>query len=163
VNLLHQENVQSCVLMVGKFYMQRPAVLGNSFALVKVVKVLLNEDGRTQWGAFVHPWEISTSGDNVDYFKDPWHASGQHKQSQRYDDNKSRHEQATKWTYPISILEEFQEEIRMNDKWAKPRNFNKVVQYAAQGVEKRNLFQGQIAKVRNFVHRWNEDEADAPP
>ena len=160
INLQLVENVQSCMLRLNCFYMQRPAVLGNPFSLVKVVRVLLNENG-TQWGAFVHPWEISTNGADVDYFKDPWHASGLHKSSQRYDPTKSMHDQAASWTYPISVLEEFQEEVRMNDKWSKPRDFKKPM-HTGHGVKKRNLNQSQINRLRNFVYRWNEDEATLP-
>ena len=145
--------------MVGKFYMQRPAVLGNPFAVVKVVKVLLNNDGHTQWGAFVHPWEISTSGDNVCYYTDPWHASGLHKPSQRYDETKNRHEQADTWTYPLSTLEEFQVEITMNKHWSKPKGFKKVL-HAAQGVVKRNVNKNHTANLRNFVWRWNQEEEE---
>lgn len=57
INLLHVENVQACVLEVGAFYMQRPAVLDakNPFEIVEVKKIILCEDDdKTQWGAWVH-------------------------------------------------------------------------------------------------------------
>jgi hypothetical protein len=114
------ENVQACILEVANFYMQRPAVLGKPFALVKVVKIHLNDDG-TQWGAWVHPWEISTQGEDVDYFRDPWHASSAYKAHQRYNPNKSIQEQSESWTYPLSVLNEFQATVPMNVKWNKPR------------------------------------------
>ena len=44
INLLHVENVQACKLVVGKFYLQRPPVLGTPFNLVKVVKVRLRHE-----------------------------------------------------------------------------------------------------------------------
>jgi hypothetical protein len=121
INLQLVENVRSCILIVGKFYLQRPPALDRPFCLVKVVKVQMEDDGKTQWGAWVHPWEISTVGDDVDYFKDPWHASGKHKESQRYNDKLHMHKQAASWTYPLSVLSEFQEEIPMNKNWTKPR------------------------------------------
>jgi hypothetical protein len=158
INLQHVENVRACVLKVGSFYLQRPPVLGTPFNLVKVVKVKLNEDGKTQWGAWVHPWEISTTGDDVDYFKDPWHASADYKEHQRYNEKKPMCQQGAKWTYPVSILEEFQDEVIMNTKWNKKPTFKKTL-CAGYGVFKRNMHYTCIPKVRCFTHRWNEEEA----
>jgi hypothetical protein len=121
INLQLVENVRSCILVVGQFYLQRPPTLDTPFSLVKVVKIHLEDDGKTQWGAWVHPWEISTTGDNVDYFKDPWHASADHKASQRYNDKLPMNQQTAAWTYPLSVLSEFQDEVPMNKKWVKPR------------------------------------------
>jgi len=153
------ENVQACKLVVGKFYLQRPPVLGTPFNLVKVVKVRLNEDNKTQWGAWVHPWECSTAGlADSDYYKDPWHASSSYKDHQRYNINKHICQQGNTWTYPISVLEEFQDEVTMNVKWVKPPSFKKTLN-TKRGVHKRNIYYADIPKVRCFTHRWNEEEA----
>ena len=161
INLQLVENVQKCILVVGKFYMQRPPVLdhNNPFNLVKVVKVVMNEDNKTQWGAWVHPWEISTTGNNVDYYKDPWHANGAYLASQRYNETKHMHKQAASWTYPLCVLDEFQDEVKMNMKWVKKKGFNKPV-HAGHAILKRNLDQAGVPKVRNYVHRWNEEEIE---
>jgi hypothetical protein len=159
INLQHVENVRACVLVVGKFYLQRPPVLGTPFSLVKVVRVRMNEDNKTQWGAWVHPWEVSTTGESVDYFRDPWHASASYKEHQRYDPTKHMCQQGATWTYPLSVLEEFQDVVTMNVKWKKPPNFNKPLS-TAYAVAKRNLYYHDVAKVRNFTLRWNEDEAE---
>jgi hypothetical protein len=156
VNFQLMENVRTCVLVVGKFYLQRPQTLDRPFNLVKVVRVYKEEGSLLQWGAWVHPWEISTSGPNIDYFKDPWHASGAHKESQRYNPKVPMNQQS--WTYPLCILSEFQDEVFMNKSWSKPRDFTKPL-ITAQGVKKQNLDQKKAFKVRNFTHRWNEDEA----
>ena len=158
VNFQLTENVRSCTLVVGKFYLQRPPTLDRPFTLVKVVKVHTEEGSLLQWGAWVHPWEISTTGPKVDYFKDPWHASGAHKDSQRYNNKKHMHAQATTWTYPLCVLSEFQDEVFMNRGWTKPRGFDKPL-ITAQGVHKRNLDQTKSFRVRNFVFRWNQAEA----
>ena len=79
----------------------------------------MNEDGKTQWGAFIHPWELSTSGPNLDYFADPWHASGAHNESQRYKNNLGDHAQT--WNYPKSTLSEFQDQVVVNQRWNKPK------------------------------------------
>ena len=157
INLQVVENVQSCVLVVGKFYLQRPPVLDRPFNLVKVVRVSWEDDGKSQWGAWVHPWEISTSGDEVDYFKDPWHASADHKGSQRYNEKKHAHEQAATWTYPLSILSEFQVEVQMKKQWTKPRLWSKPM-CAGYGVPKRSIMSTDVPRLRNYTHRWNEDE-----
>jgi hypothetical protein len=159
INLQVVENVQACVLSVGKFYLQRPAALGGApFELVKVVKVHMEDDGKTQMGAWVHPWELSTAGDDADYFADPWHASAKYKECQRYNPKKHIHEQGATWTYPMSALEEFQEEVPMKARWTKPVGFNKQL-HSADRVLKRSIVHKFIPKVRNFTHRWNEDEA----
>ena len=158
IDLRLVENVQACVLVVGRFYLQRPAVLGGApFELVKVVKVHLEDDGKTQWGAWVHPWEVSTTGDAVDYFHDPWHASADHVASQRYNPKKRMHEQGSSYTYPMSTLAEFQEEVEMTAQWVKPAGFNKPMG-SGDRVHKRKIKTKAVPKVRNFTHRWNEDE-----
>ena len=113
------EDVQACVLTVGMFYIQRATDWVQPFALVKVVRVIMNDDGKTQWGAYIHPWESSTSGDALDYFTDPWHASGAHNEAQRYKSNLDIHAQT--WDYPKSTLVEFQDPVVVNQNWTKPR------------------------------------------
>jgi hypothetical protein len=158
INLQVVENVQACFLRVGQFYLQRPAALGGApFELVKVVKVHMEQDGKTQMGAWVHPWEVSTTGDDVDYFVDPWHASSDHKDSQRYNPAKPMHLQGATWTYPLSALEEFQDEVPMKKRWIKPSGFTKRMR-SVDRVHKRSIVTRSIPKVRNFTHRWNEDE-----
>jgi hypothetical protein len=116
------EDVQACVLLVGMFYIQRPTDDIQPFALVKVVRVIMNDDGVTQWGAYIHPWELSTSGAERDYFKDPWHASGAHSEAQRYINAVDIHAQP--WDYPKSTLEEFQDQVTVTRKWLKPRSLH---------------------------------------
>jgi hypothetical protein len=157
IDLQTVENVQACVLAVGKFYLQRPAVLGTPFDLVRVMRVHLSEDGKTQEGAWVHPWEVSTTGSDVDYFYDPWHASALYKGSQRYDSNKPMSAQGANWTYPLSMLCEFQDEVKMNATWNKKRDFTKQLS-CKRGVLKRSIAKINIPKVRYYTHRWNEDE-----
>jgi hypothetical protein len=126
VNLLQVENCHACELTINKFYLQRPRSEDHPFTLVKVVKIIYNsEEKKTQWGAWVHPWEISTTGDNIDYYHDPWHASGAHKASQRYNERLPMREQSASWTYPMSALEEFQDEVVMKTKWTKPKYTHK--------------------------------------
>ena len=127
------------------------------FELVKVVKVHLEDDGKTQWGAWVHPWEVSTIGDDVDYFHDPWHASADHAACQRYNPKKAMHNQGSTFTYPVSTLAEFQEEVPMALSWVRPAGFAKRLR-SGDRVKKRNIVKRIIPKVRNFTHRWNEDE-----
>ena len=151
------------MLQVGKFYLQRPAVLvENTFNLVKVVRLILNEEGEGgQWGAYVHPWEVSTVGGDVDYFSDPWHASAFHKENQRYNATKlPPAQQATTWTFPMSQMNEFQCEVPMNGKWAKPKGFTKTLG-SGYGVMRRRITNRFVSKIRNLVYRWNEEEDDA--
>jgi hypothetical protein len=118
IDLKLVENVQACTLAVGSFYIQRATDYVQPFALVKVVRIIMNDDKTTQWGAFVHPWEPSTMGD-INYFVDPWHASGEHLETQRYNPRLDDHNQT--WNYPRSILREFQEPVNMNKGWTKPK------------------------------------------
>ena len=126
-----------------------------------MVRIILNEDGEGgQWGAYVHPWEVSTVGDDVDYFSDPWHASAVHKENQRYNEKLTPAQQANTWTFPMSQLNEFKDEVPMNGKWAKPRGFTKTLG-SGYGVIRRRITHRFVNKIRNFVHRWNEEEDDA--
>ena len=121
INLQLVENVRACTLSVGKFYLQRPPTLDTPFVLVKVVRIVIDDDTGLQWGAFVHPWELSTTGPDLDYFTDPWHASAAHKESQRFNVRLGVHDQGPAWTYPLSVLTEFQDEVALNAAWSKPR------------------------------------------
>ena len=156
IDLLQVENVTACVLVVGNFYLQRPHALGKPFDLVKVVKVILDDEG-LQWGAWVHPWEVSTAEPHQDYYLDPWHASGLYKDSTRYNHKLGPNNQSAAWNYPKSILSEFQFQVPVNKKWHKPAEYTKVV-VADRGVLKRNIQRDCVPKLRNFVHRWNEAE-----
>ena len=102
------------------FYIQRATDYVQPFALVKVVRVIMNDDGVTQWGAYIHPWELSTPLGERDYLKDPWHASGEHSEAQRFMNNVDIHAQT--WNYPKSTLVEFQDEVLVNRTWLKPRS-----------------------------------------
>jgi len=115
------ENVRACTLSVGKFYLQRPPTLDTPFVLVKVVRIVIDDDTGLQWGAFVHPWELSTTGPDLNYFTDPWHASAAHKESQRFNVRLGPHGQGPAWTYPLSVLTEFQEEVALNAAWSNPK------------------------------------------
>jgi hypothetical protein len=156
INLQLVENVRACILKVGSFYLQRPASLGIPFNLMKVVKIHYNAD-ETQWGAWVHPWEISTTGDDVDYFTDPWHQSGAHKAAVRYNPKRAMNCQSVNWTYPMCLLSEFQDEVVMNKEWLKPKGWKKTV-IAGWGVKKRNIRDTDRPRIRNFTHRWSEAE-----
>ena len=101
------------------FYIQRATDWVQPFALVKVVRVIMNDDGKTQWGAYIHPWELSTSGDDLNYFNDPWHASGAHNEAQRYKNNLHIHAQT--WDFPKSTLVEFQDQVVVNQNWTTPK------------------------------------------
>jgi hypothetical protein len=46
----------------------------------------------------------------------------------------------------------------MNKTWYKPKGFNKPMR-AAWGVKKVTIAHNMVNKVRNFTHRWNEEEA----
>ena len=119
INLQSIENTQACVLKLNCFYLQRPP--GNDgvpFLLVKVMKVIpLGEPGtKLQWGAWCQHWEVSTMGEDVDYYADPYHASSLHKSGQVYKATKS-----PPWTYEQHALSTFQDEVKMNAGFSKPR------------------------------------------
>jgi hypothetical protein len=91
---------------------------------------------------------------------DPWHASGLHVENVRFQEKKPINAQHPKWTYPLTLLSEFQEEVIMNSgKWRPNRNgtFKKQLR-AERGVVMHTIKDTCIPKVRNFVHRWTEDE-----
>ena len=67
------------------------------------------------------------------------------------------HEQGSSYTYPMSTLAEFQEEVEMTSQWVKPAGFNKPMG-SGDRVHKRKIKSKAVPKVRNFTHRWNEDE-----
>ena len=107
------------MLRASKFYLQRPS--GNTevpFLLVKVMKVIYTDSptNKIQWGAWCQDWEISTEGEDMDYFADPYHASSNHADGQVYREGKNGN---PTWSYEAHELSTFQDEVVMN------KSFNK--------------------------------------
>ena len=107
------------MLKLNCFYLQRPP--GNDgvpFLLVKVMKVIpVGEPGtKLQWGAWCQHWEVSTMGEDVDNYADPYHASSLHKDGQVY-----KATQSPPWTYEQHALSTFQDEVKMSAGFTKPR------------------------------------------
>ena len=122
INLKHVENCHACVLKVGSFYIQRPSSGSDHQLNVVCVKKIIYCDGGSplQWGAWTQAWELATSGDEAACFiSDPWVASALQRDGQRYDASKDMSNQG--WTYEISALAEFQDEVTMNTQWTKPK------------------------------------------
>ena len=122
INLKHVENCHACVLKVGAFYIQRPAIGSPHLLDVVCVKKIIFSDGADtlQWGAWIQSWELATFGDpDACYITDPWVASALQMDGQRYDASKTMAGQM--WTYAASPLNEFQEEIKLNVHWSKPK------------------------------------------
>ena len=164
LNLQSVEHCHACILENGLFYLQRPA--GESDApmnLLKVIKIIYTagEDG-PQWGAWVQPWELSTSEDTArrDFIADPWHGHAEHPTGQRYNAQKPMREQT--WSYLMVPLNQFQDQVHMNVSWKKPKGWNKQLNggaKAARNVLRRNIRQRDHPKVRTFLFRWGEADA----
>ena len=186
VSLLSSENTQACVLRASKFYLQRPS--GNTevpFLLVKVVKVIYTDSptNKIQWGAWCQDWEISTEGEDMDYFADPYHASSNHVDGQVYREGKNGN---PTWSYEAHELSTFQDEVVMNKSFNKKPYKHAAAQPHAStatppsssishrpttasapfrgwkkklrtgwGVQKRTINSKQHNKIRNFVFRWS--------
>jgi hypothetical protein len=136
---------------------------GPPIEIVKVIRVVYhNDDPQRQWGAYVQPWELSTSLDKAAcYIKDPWHAHAAHKTGQSY--KKNFPARAQPWTYLLSTLSEFQDEVRMTTRWSKPKGWNKALNggaAVARGVPRINITHRDQAKVRNFIHRYQQRDMD---
>jgi hypothetical protein len=106
------------VLKTSKFYIQRPPTYNPPFLVVKVVRVIYDDPptNKIQWGAWCQHWEISTKGDDMDYYADPYHANSKHQDGQAYKENKSGQ---PSWSYESHALSTFQDEVTMN------KNFDK--------------------------------------
>ena len=118
INLLSTENTQACVLRASKFYLQRPPTYNPPFLLVKVIRVIYDDPptNKIQWGAWCQHWEISTKGDDMDYYADPYHANSKHQDGQAYKVNKSGQ---PAWSYESHALSTFQDEVTMNKTFKK--------------------------------------------
>ena len=60
--------------------------------------------------------EISTKGDDMDYYVDPYHANSKHQDGQAYKVNKSGQ---PAWSYESHTLSTFQDEVTMNKTFKK--------------------------------------------
>jgi hypothetical protein len=106
----------------------------------------------------VHPWEISTTGDACDYFYHPWHANAGYAAVQHYNKSKPSNKQP-KWNFERCILDQFQDQVIMNKRWNKPQAFKVPLKMGnKKGITKRNIKFTEVARIRTFVHRWNEEE-----
>jgi hypothetical protein len=166
IDTSNRENVQACVLRENEFYLQRPPhpnTYHEAFRLVKVIKCIPSEEeGQedTQYGAWVQTWQLGTQDTdtlNRCFFTDPWWANSKNPSQCPYNNNLAIGLQT--WAYTKSALSEFQVALKMK-KWKTPKGWQGDLvggKKAAFGVEKKALCMGEVAKVRAFIMRWNNE------